>query len=143
MPFSPLPVELQFANRREGLADDQMSSNPLRPEAIAAPIDTRATPERMPAVAEEPVMQKVLPRDLVPGDVVSPAWSDARISAFDSALVERVTEESITLFRPYATTPNFVYGREPSVIPLIGVKRYEVRRCSTEYLFRRWHSTVT
>jgi hypothetical protein len=88
-------------------------------------------------------MQKVLPRDLVPGDVVSPAWSDARISAFDSALVERVTEESITLFRPYAATANFVYGREPSVIPLIGVERYEVRRSSTEHLFRRWHSTVT
>jgi hypothetical protein len=97
----------------------------------------------MPTVAEGPAMQKVLPRDLVPGDVVSPAWSDARISAFDSALVERVTEESITLFRPYAATANFVYGREPSVIPLIGVERYEVRRSSTEHLFRRWHSTVT
>ncbi len=87
-------------------------------------------------------MQKVLPRDLMPGDLVSPAWSEARISAFDCALVERVTDDSITLFRPYATTPNFVYGREPSVIPLIGVERYEIRRSSTEHVFRRWHSTL-
>ncbi|HEY1297017.1 MAG TPA: hypothetical protein VGJ60_28405 [Chloroflexota bacterium] len=86
--------------------------------------------------------QKVLPRNLVPGDVVSPA-SEARISGFDCALVERVTDESVTLFRPYATTPDFVYGREPSVIALIGVERYEVRRSSTEHVFRRWHRTVS
>jgi len=86
---------------------------------------------------------RVLPRDLVPGDIVSPGWSRVRVSGFDCALVERVTHESVTLFRPYATTPDFVYGRDPSVIPLIGVERYEVRRSSTEHVFTRWHRTVT
>jgi len=65
---------------------------------------------------------------------VSPAWSEGRLSAFDTALVERVTDEAITLFGPYATSPSFVYGREPSVIPLIGAERYQIRRSSTARL---------
>jgi len=120
-----------------------MSCTPPPLESTAAPIDAIPTAEGTPTPAEEPMMQNVLPRDPVAGDVVSPAWSEARISAFDCALVERVTDDSITLFRPYATNPNFVYGREPSVIPLIGVERYEVRRSSTEHVFRRWHRMVS
>jgi len=111
-------------------------------ESAAAPTHAKATSEYTPTPADAILTRKVLPRDLMPGDVVSPAWAEDCISAFDTALVERVTDESITLFRPYATTPEFVYGREPSVIPLIGVERYEIRRSSTIHVFRGWHSTV-
>ena len=119
-------------------------------ESKTAPTEMTVSPDGTSTPVE--ATRKVLPRDLVPGDVVSPAWSEARVSGFDCTLVERVTDvtdgrtdvtESVTLFRPYATTPDFVYGRDPSVIPFIGVERYEVRRSSTEHVFTRWHRTVT
>ena len=112
------------------------------------PIESAAAPTHAKAISESPtpgdaiLTLKVLPRDLLPGDVVTPAWAEDRISAFDTALVERVSDESITLFRPYAATPAFVHGREPGVIPLIGVERYDIPRSSTIHVFRRWHSTV-
>jgi len=99
-------------------------------------------PEITPTSAEEGMTQHVLPGDLASGDVVSPAWPDGRLSAFDTTLVERVTDEVITLFRPYATSPSFIYGRDPSVLPLIGAERYEIRRSSTMHIFSRWHNTV-
>jgi hypothetical protein len=99
-------------------------------------------PESTHTLADEGLTQNVLPGDLAPGDVVSPAWSQGRLSGFDTVLVERVTDEVITLFRPYATSPSFVYGREPSVIPPIGAERYQIRRSSTVHVFRRWHNTV-
>jgi len=108
----------------------------------AAPIEATVMPEITPTSADEGMTQHVLPGDLAPGDVVSPAWSEGRLSAFDTALVERVTDEVITLFRPYATSPSFVHGRELSVIPLIGAERYQIRRSSTVHVFRRWHNTV-
>ena len=124
-------------------------ASPVRPSWFNLPsaepsasIHITVMPESTPPPADEGLTQKVLPGDLAPGDVVSPAWSQGRLSAFDTALVERVTDEVITLFRPYATSPSFVYGREPSVIPLIGAERYQIRRSSTVHVFRRWHNTV-
>src|SRR6266704_4502357 len=95
------------------------------PPEPPAPIHIAVMPESTPTLADEGLTQNVLPRDLAPGDVVSPAWSEGRLSAFDTALVERVTDEVITLFRPYATSPSFVYGQEPSVLPLIGSERHQ------------------
>ena len=112
------------------------------PHEPSAPIHIAVMPESTPTVADEDLTQNVLPGHLAPGDVVSPAWSQGRLSPFDTALVERVTDEVITLFRPYATSPSFVYGREPSVIPLIGSERYQIRRSSTVHVFRRWHNRV-
>src|SRR6266851_700055 len=94
----------------------------LPPAEPSAPIDITVMPENTPTLADEGLTQNILPRDLAPGDVVSPAWSQGSLSAFETLLVERVTDEVITLFRPYATSPSFVYDREPSVIPLIGPK---------------------
>ena len=84
----------------------------------------------------------VLPRDLQPGDIVTPAWTEERVSPFDAALVECVNDEAITLFRPYATSPGFVYGQHPSVIALVGSERYQVHRDSTAHTFNRWHTTL-
>jgi hypothetical protein len=114
----------------------------LPPPEPSAPLHITVMAESTPTPADESLTQNVLPRDLAPGDVVSPAWSQGRLSAFDTALVARVTDKVITLFRPYATSPSYVYGREPSVIPLIGGERYQIRRSSTVHVFRRWHTTV-
>jgi hypothetical protein len=84
----------------------------------------------------------VLPRDLQPGDIVTPAWTEERVSPFDAALVECVNDEAITLFRPYATSPGFVYGQHSSVIALVGSERYQVHRDSTAHTFNRWHTTL-
>ncbi len=86
--------------------------------------------------------QVVSAADLEPGDVVTPAWTEDRSSPFDAALVEQVSEQAVTLFRPYATSNAFVYGEPPSVIALIGLERYAISRGSTALLFRRWSNTV-
>ncbi len=90
---------------------NQFNLSPI--ESAAAPTHAKAISEYSPTPTDATLTRKVLPRDLLPGDVVSPLWAEDRISAFDTALVERVSKESITLFRPYATTPDFVYGRGP------------------------------
>jgi hypothetical protein len=104
-------------------------------------IDTTARPENTPTPADEATTEGIAGRSGA-FYVLSPAWSQGRLSAFDTALVERVTDAVITLFRPYATSPSFVYGREPSVIPLIGAERYQLRRSSTARVSRRWQNTV-
>jgi hypothetical protein len=124
-------------------------ANPVRPSWFnlppaepSAPVDITVMLENTPTLADEGLTQNVLPGDLAPGDVVSPAWSEGRLSAFDTALVERVTDEVITLFRHYAPARPLSMVGSPAFIPLIGAERYQTRRSSTVHVFRRWHNTV-
>jgi len=92
--------------------------------------------------SSSPMIATVLPRDLQAGDIVTPAWTEERVSPFDAALVECVNDDAITLFRPYATSNGFVYGQHPSVIALVGSERYQIHRDSTAHTFKRWHTTL-
>jgi hypothetical protein len=52
-------------------------------------------------------------------------------SAFGTAVVTKVEEREVELFRPYATTADFSYTG--GVIPYIGIETYKLPRNNTVY----------
>ena len=49
-------------------------------------------------------------------------------TGFEGCVVIKITDKTVTLFRPYATTADFSYTG--GVIPYIGIEQYEVERNS-------------
>jgi hypothetical protein len=75
---------------------------------------------------------KVKACNLKLGDVIA-----AYEGAFGTAIVVKIEERDIKLFRPYGTTADFSYTG--GVIPYTGVESYSIPRNDAE--FTVWHNT--
>jgi len=82
-------------------------------------------------------MRAMPPSELQPGDVVTPAWGE-RVSPFDASVVKRVSDTRVTLFRPYGTSADFVWGGDPSVICYTGIEEYSVHRDNRNLSYFVW-----
>lgn len=72
--------------------------------------------------------------DLQLGDTVRQT-GDSFGGPFTTCVITQVTDDAVTLFRPYATTADFSYVGN-RVIPYIGIEEYSVEKSNKNI---RWH----